>query len=121
MPTISARAAILGLLLAAPAAAEMPVTASACPAHLVGLAPKLEASGYRLSWAGGSLLRAAHVEEAGRVTIEYRCGASGLAVTVINQGLPDIPFHVLLAAGPGAALSQAMPAWLREREEAVRD
>lgn len=74
-----------------------------------------------MSWAGASLLRAAHVELSGRVTIEYRCGTEGLAVAVINQGLADIPFHVLLAAGPGATLSRDMPDWLRERDKAVRD
>jgi len=122
MPTISARVCALLLAgLAAPATAELPVGAAACPAHLRTIAPKLHASGYRLGWAGGSLLRAAHVEQAGRVTIEYRCGRGGLDVTVVNQGLPEIPFHVLLAAGPGARLSRATPAWLREREKAVSD
>jgi hypothetical protein len=118
MRTISAS---LALVLAAPAAAAMPVAAEDCPAHLGTIAPKLEASGYRVSRKGSAVLRAAHVESAGRVTIEYRCGVGGLAVAVINQGLADIPFHVLLAAGPGATLSNAVPAWLREREEAVRD
>jgi hypothetical protein len=118
MRTISAS---LLFALAAPAAAEMPVTAAACPAYLGTLAPKLEASGYQISREGGAVLRAAHVEPAGRVTIEYRCGPRGLAVAVINQGLADIPFHVLLAAGPGAALSHVTPALLREREKAVRD
>jgi hypothetical protein len=113
--------ASLLLVAAAPALAEPPVTAAACPAHLGTIAPKLQASGYQISREGAGVLRAAHVQASGRVTIEYRCGAEGLAVAVINQGLADIPFHVLLAAGPGATLSQAMPAWLRERDKAVRD
>jgi hypothetical protein len=118
MRTISAS---LLLLAAAPVAAELPVTASACPAHLGVIAPKLQASGYLLSWTGGSLLRAAYVEQAGRVTIEYRCGTKGLAVAVVNRGLPDIPFHVLMAAGPGATLAHDVPAFLRDRDKAVRD
>ena len=38
---------------------------------------------------------------------------------VVNHGLPTIPFHILLAAGPSAKHSQAMPEWLRQRHEAV--
>lgn len=122
MPTIFARAALLAFAtLAAPGATAPPLPATGCPAHLQAIAPRLEASGYQLSWIGGSLLRAAHVEPAGRATIEYRCGPGGLAVAVINQGLPDIPFHVLLAAGPGATLRDDLPEWLRERDKAVRD
>lgn len=118
MRTISAS---LLLLAAAPAAAELPIAAAACPAHLGAIAPRLQASGYQLRWTGGTLLRAAHLEQAGRVTIEYRCGTKGLAVAVVNQGLPDIPFHVLMAAGPGATLTHDVPAFLRERDKAVRD
>jgi hypothetical protein len=118
MRTISAS---LLLLAATPAAADLPVSAAECPAHLGTIAPKLKTSGYQLSWTGSALLRAAHVAQAGRVTIEYRCDAKGLSVAVLNQGLPDIPFHVLLAAGPGATLREDVPALLRERQKAVRD
>jgi len=111
------------------AAAALPTIASAaepdpaaCPTHLETIAPKLEQSGYAVSWqaeAPARFLRASHVEAAGRIDIEYRCSTKGLGVLVVNHGLPSIPFHVLLAAGPSAKHSQPMPEWLRERHEAV--
>ncbi len=115
-------------LAASASAADLPVTASACPDHLSDLAPKLRDSGYRISWGPGDpsapaaplFLEAAYVVPAGRILIEYRCGRDGLGVTLVNQGLPDIPFHVLLAAGPGATLTEHIPDWLRNRGEAVR-
>ena len=123
MPTISNRLlALAAAALPSAALAEAPPS-SACPAHLKTIAPKLEQSGYAVSWITEApaprFLRAAHVEAGGRIDIEYRCGTSGLDVSVVNHGLPSIPFHVLLAAGPGARHSQAMPAWLKERHEAV--
>ena len=127
MPTISNKlVALAAAMLAGPASAQPVVGAGACSSHLAALAPKLQDSGYRISWGSGGapaaplFLEAAHVEPSGRVSIEYRCGADGLDVTVVNHGLPDIPFHVLLAAGPSAKLAQAMPDWLKRRDEAVR-
>ena len=123
MPTISNRLLALAAAALPPAALAEAPSPSACPAHLETIAPKLERSGYAVSWIAEKpaprFLRAAHVEVAGRIDIEYRCGAGGLDVSVVNHGLPSIPFHVLLAAGPGARHSQAMPAWLKERHEAV--
>ena len=130
MPTISNSLLALiaaGLTGAAPAAAA-PVSAEGCSAHLATIAPKLQESGYRISWGPGLdaapaaplFLEAAHVEAAGRVLIEYRCAAAGLGVTIVNQGLPDIPFHILLAAGLSATLSNEVPEWLRSRDEAMR-
>lgn len=108
--------------LQAAASAQAPDTA-ACLSHLETIAPKLRDSGYATEWPAepsGRFLRATHVEAAGRIDIEYRCPSKGLDVSVINHGLPTIPFHVLLAAGPGAQHIQAMPEWLRKREEAIR-
>ena len=107
-----------------PAAAMAEAPDAGCPAHLETIAPKLEQSGYVVSWHDEApaprFLRAAYVQPAGHIDIEYRCGSGGLDVAVVNHGLPDIPFHVLLAAGPTARHSQAMPEWLRKRYEAVR-
>jgi hypothetical protein len=124
MRTISDRLLILAAALwSAAASAEDPTPAS-CPQHLQTIEPKLRESGYEVGWQdeppAPPYLRATHVETAGRIDIEYRCGADGLDVAVINHGLPNIPFHVLLAAGPSARHSQAMPEWLRRRYEAVR-
>lgn len=123
MRIISNRLLILAAALPGAASAEEP-TPAACPAHLETIAPKLEQSGYVVTWEEEApaprFLRAAHVEPAGRIHIEYRCGAGGLGVSVINHGLPNIPFHILLAAGPSAKHSQAMPEWLRKRYEAVK-
>ena len=110
-------------LPASAARAQEPL-AGDCPVHLKVIEPKLRDSGYQVGWQAEAsappYLRATHVETAGWIDIEYRCGAGGLDVSVINHGLPDIPFHVLLAAGPSARHSQAMPEWLRKRYEAVR-
>jgi hypothetical protein len=124
MPTISNRVLAFAIAaLPAAAAGQAPIP-DACPVHLETIAPKLRQSGYAVSWEyearAPRFLRAAHVEAAGRIDIEYRCGADGLGVAVINHGLPTIPFHVLLAAGPAAKHSRAMPEWLRKRQEAVR-
>lgn len=124
MRTISNRLLTLAAL-ASPAVAHAQEPAPAdCPKHLETIAPKLRDSGYVVTWPdeppATRFLRATYVETAGRIDIEYRCGAEGLRVSVINHGLPDIPFHILLAAGPGAKHSQAMPEWLRQRYEAVR-
>lgn len=124
MRTISNRLLIFAAAAAVPAAASaQEPNAAGCPSHIETIAPKLRDSGFAVSWQReapvGRFLRASHVEAAGRIDIEYRCGGEGLSVLVVNHGLPSIPFHVLLAAGPAAKHSQAMPEWLRERHEAV--
>ena len=124
MRTISNRLLILAAA-AWPAVAQAQEPAPAdCPKHLETIAPKLRDSGYAVVWqeeaSAARFLRATYAEAAGRIDIEYRCGAEGLDVSVINHGLPNIPFRILLAAGPGAKHSQAMPEWLRQRFEAVR-
>ena len=124
MRTISNRLLILAAAAAVPAAASaQEPNAADCPSHLETIAPKLKDSGFAVSWQReapvGRFLRASHVEAAGRIDIEYRCGGQGLSVLVVNHGLPSIPFHVLLAAGPAAKHRQTMPEWLRERHEAV--
>lgn len=123
MRTISNRLLILAAAAVPAAASAQEPNAADCPSHLETIAPKLRDSGFAVSWQkeapAGRFLRASHVEAAGRIDIEYRCGDEGLSVLVVNHGLPSIPFHVLLAAGPAAKHSQAMPEWLRERHEAV--
>ena len=123
MRTISNRLLILAAAAVPAAASAQAPNAADCPSHLERIAPKLKDSGFAVSWQreapAARFLRASHVEAAGRIDIEYRCGGQGLSVLVVNHGLPSIPFHVLLAAGPAAKHRQAMPEWLRERHEAV--
>ena len=123
MRTISNRLLILAAAAVPAAASAQAPNAADCPSHLETIAPKLKDSGFAVSWQreapAARFLRASHVEAAGRIDIEYRCGGQGLSVLVVNHGLPSIPFHVLLAAGPAAKHRQAMPEWLRERHEAV--
>jgi hypothetical protein len=106
--------AALVLLMAAAAPAE------GCPARLAELGATLPREGFAVeSPASPERLRAVYSEPAGRIVIEYRCEADGLAATIDNQGLPNIPFKVLLAAGPRATLISSPPERLRVRIDAV--
>ena len=106
---------LLSLLLAAGA------PAADCPARLAELGTNLPKDGFIIEPSKAEIVRAVYSEAFGRIVIEYRCDKEGVSAAIDNQGLPSIPFKVLLAAGPRATLTSSAPEWLRRRIEATSD
>ena len=106
---------LLALLLASPAGED-------CPARLRDLGAKLPEDGFSIEpGLGPEVVRAVYREPVGRIVIEYRCDPGGLQAEIDNQGLPSVPFKVLLAAGPRATIVSSAPEWIRRRIEATAD
>ena len=91
-----------------------------CAARLAALRTSLPHDGFTVEPAKSpDVVRAVYSEPHGRIVIDYRCDSEGIAAAIDNQGLPSIPFKVLLAAGSRATLTSSVPDRLRVRMEAV--
>lgn len=106
---------LLALLLAGTPADD-------CTERLAALRAGLPNDGFTVEPAESpDVVRAVYSEPVGRIVIDYRCDSEGLAAAIDNQGLPTIPFKVLLVAGSRATLTSSVPERLRARIEAVAD